>query len=337
METATETESSSQRRGILLMLASIVFFAVNVLLLRAISLMAPVVDGSVASIFRGLIGWIVLAVAFGGRGFEPRRIFASPMLLMRGIVGAAGILLFYVTITHLGAGRAVILNLTYPIFGALMAASWLKEKLRAGQVLGMLVGLGGLGVFFAGSAFDGGVTRYELLALLGAVVAGAAVVLIRVLSRTEHAATIYGSQCIWSLVAGMPAGAKFLPELTFGVVVLLCVASVLVSAGQLALTQSFRTLSVAKGSSIQMLLPFATAAGGFLCFGERYSWMELLGALITLGATWHVVAGGRGPGSGSARRSSPAAAVPSVEKAQPWIAGVGVPRPSIDASPKIYQ
>ncbi len=306
------------------MLASIVFFAVNVLLLRAISLAAPVVDGSVASIFRGLVGWMVLAVAFRGRGFEPRRILASPMLLLRGIVGAGGILLFYVTITHLGAGRAVILNLTYPIFGAWMAAAWLKETLRAGQVGWMLVGLAGLGVFFAGSAFAGGVTRYELLALLGAVVAGVAVVMIRVLSRTEHAATIYGSQCLWSLLAGLPLGAKSLPELTFGVVIVLSVASVLVSLGQLALTHSFRSLSVAKGSSIQMLLPLATAAGGFLFFGERYSLVELLGALITLGATWQVV---RGPGP--TRPSPPARAALPLGPIQPLVAGVGVPGPSM--------
>jgi len=142
--TPMKTESSSQRHGILLMLLSIVLFAANALLLRAISLAVPAVDGYVASIFRGLVGWVVIHAAFRGRGFEPRRLISSPMLLLRGVVGATGILLFHVTIGHLGAGRAVILNLTYPIFGALMAAAWLKESLRAGQLGWMLVGLVGL-------------------------------------------------------------------------------------------------------------------------------------------------------------------------------------------------
>ena len=291
--TPMETESSSQRHGVLLMLLSIVLFAANVLLLRAISLAVPAVDGYVASIFRGLVGWVVILLSFRGRGFEPKRLISSPMLLLRGVVGAAGILLFYVTISHLGAGRAVILNLTYPIFGALMASVWLKESLRLGQLAWMLVGVVGLGIFLAGSTSDGGVTRYEILALLGAVVAGAAVVLIRVLSRTEHASTIYASQCIWSFLAGLPLGLKPLAEVTVTATGVLVVASILVSVGQLALTQSFRTLSVAKGSSIQMLLPLATAVGGVLFFGERYSPTELLGAMITLGATWKVV---RGPG-----------------------------------------
>jgi hypothetical protein len=78
------------------------------------------------------------------------------------------------------------------------------------------------------------VTRYEVLALLGAVVAGAAVVLIRVLSRTEHASTIYASQCIWSFLAGLPLGLKPLAEVTPMAAGVLVVASILVSVGQLA-------------------------------------------------------------------------------------------------------
>lgn len=284
-----ETESSSYRRGILLALMSIVLFAANVLLLRALSLAVPSIDGHVASVFRGLVGWVVIVLAFRGRGFEPRRLLTSPMLLMRGLVGAAGILLFYVTISHLGAGRAVILNLTYPIFGAVMAAAWLKESLGLRQLGWMIVGLAGLGLFFAGSAFEGGLTRYEGLALIGAVVAGAAVVLIRVLSRSEHASTIYASQCLWSFAAGLPLGASPIVDLPVAAVAGLVVASVLVSGGQLALTQSFRALSVAKGSSIQMLMPLATSTGGMLFFGERYATLEWVGALITVAATWQVV------------------------------------------------
>jgi len=289
-----ETERLSRRHGILLMLVSIVLFAANVLLLRALSLAMPWIDGHVASVFRGLVGWLVIVAAFQGRGFEPRRLFSSPMLLMRGLVGAAGILLFYVTIGHLGAGRAVILNLTYPIFGALMAAAWLKESLSLRQLGWMLVGLAGLALFFAGSAFDRGLTRYEVLALGGAVVAGAAVVLIRVLSRTEHASTIYASQCLWSFLAGLPLGTQALTQIPPTAIVVLVVASVLVSVGQLALTHSFRTLSVAQGSSIQMLMPLATSAGGVLFFGEQYAGLELAGALVTLAATWQVVRGPSG-------------------------------------------
>lgn len=271
------------------MLISIVAFAVNVLLLRALSDAIPAANAWVATLFRGVIGWLVIVATFRGRGFAPGRLVASPMLLMRGIVGAAGILLFYVTIERMGAGRAVIINLTYPVFGALMAALWLRERLNWGQVGWMGVGLVGLVVFLRSKTSQGGISFDEVLALLGAIVAGAAVVLIRVLGRSEHASTIYASQCLWSFLGGLPFGAKYLGELPMEAWTILIVASVLVSVGQLALTHSFRTLSVAKGSSIQMLLPLATGLGGYLFLEERYSATEIVGGLITLGATWQVV------------------------------------------------
>ncbi|MCC6232625.1 MAG: DMT family transporter [Verrucomicrobiales bacterium] len=287
---------SAEKRGVFLMLVSVVFFAANVLVLRAVSLRVPEADGYAASVFRGWVGLLVVVVVYRGRGFEPWRLVQRPLLLARGLVGAAGILLFYVTIEHLGAGRAVILNLTYPIFGAGMAAVWLREGVTARALVWMGVALVGLGVFFAdGLAAGTGVTRYEVLALLGALVAGAAVVLIRLLSRTEHAATIYASQCVWSFLVALPLAGGAVWSLPLWVMGTLVAASLLVTVGQLALTRAFRDLSVAKGSSIQMLLPLATGLGGVAFFGERYVWTELAGALVTLGATWAVVRERGGP------------------------------------------
>jgi drug/metabolite transporter (DMT)-like permease len=282
----------AERRSLLLMVASVLFFAANVLVLRAISLKEPSADGYVASVFRGWVGLLVVLVMYRGRGFEPGRLVRRPLLLWRGLVGAAGILLFYVTIEHLGAGRAVIINLTYPVFGALMAAWWLGERIRKAALGWMVVALMGLGVFFAEGLGSAGLTRYEFLGLLGAVVAGAAVVLIRMLSHVEHPSTIYGSQCVWSIAVAMPLAGRKLLTLPVEVMVGLVAASVMVAVGQLALTRSFRDLSVAKGSSIQMLLPVATALGGALFFGERYAWTEVMGAMVTLGATWAVITSG---------------------------------------------
>lgn len=290
-----ETTPSHERRGILLMLVSVVFFAANVLLLRAVSLREPAVDGFVSTAIRGFIGCVFVWLAFRGRGFQPARLLQRPLVLMRGAVGAVAILLFYLTIHHLGAGRAVIINLTYPIFGAVLAAPWLGERLVGRQVFWMVVALAGLGVFLAGPAGPAkgpgllGVSGYEILAMAGAVVAGLAVVLIRLLGREEHPSTIFASQCLWSLLAALPFLTSAVLQLSTWALGLVTLASLFVAVGQLALTEAFRHLSVATGSAIQMLLPVITAAGGALFFAERYSTAELVGALVALFATWFVV------------------------------------------------
>lgn len=281
--------SDSGQRSLWLMLLSIVAFAANVLLLRGLALRVPEVDGYQASVVRGVVGFLIVIVGFRGRGFEPGNLVRRPMVLLRGTVGAVAILLFYVTVVHLGAGRAVIINLTYTIFGALMAARWLGERLNIRQLAWMVAGLVGLALFLAGDMRSGGITRYEFLGVLGAVTAGLAVVLIRILRHSEHSSTIYASQCVWSALAALPFCTGPLPALTGPAIPVLGLAAILVSVGQLAMTEAFRTMSVARGSALQMLMPVLTGAGGVLLFDERYRLLELAGGAVTLLATWRAV------------------------------------------------
>ena len=279
----------SERRSISLMLASVVLFAINALLIRGIALHAPAADGWVASFFRGVVGLGVVVAMFAGRGFEPGNLLCRPLLILRGLAGGFGILAFYVTVVHLGAGRAVIINLSYPIFGSLFATWFLGERLGLRAWLWMAAGFAGLVVFLGGGS-GAKVGPYDLLAVAGAVAAGGVVTLIRQLRHSEHSSTIYASQCVGSLLlTSVPAAAPSL-QLPAAAIGLMVLAAVIVALAQLAMTQAYRELSVARGSSMQMLLPLLTAAGGWLLFDERFAAVEIAGAALTLLATWRVVA-----------------------------------------------
>jgi drug/metabolite transporter (DMT)-like permease len=197
------------RRSVLLMAASVVLFAINTLLIRAISLHAPAASGWVAVLFRGAVGLIVVFAIFSrGRGLQSSHLFSSRLVLIRGIVGALSIVAFYLTVVKLGAGRAVVLNLTYPIFATLIAAFWLKETLRRAALAWMIVGLIGLVIFLSGSGHLLEISAYDALALAGALGAGWVVVIIRRLRHSEHPATIYASQALFSLLIATPAAGK---------------------------------------------------------------------------------------------------------------------------------
>lgn len=271
------------------MLASVALFAVNTLMIRVISLHHPAVDGWIATIFRGAVGLIVVFSVFGNsRGLEPKRLFTGWLITIRGIIGALSIVAFYITIVKIGAARAVILNLTYPIFATIIAAVWLKEKLNRSAMVWMLVGFCGLIIFLSE---DGQLLRpsaYDLLALAGAVGAGWVVVIIRRLRHEEHPSTIYASQAFYSLAISLPAAGK-LSSVSVSAWCGLAVAAVIVTVAQLVMTRAYQFMSVSRGSSLQMLLPLATAAGGFVLFGETFHRWEIAGAALTLLATWRVV------------------------------------------------
>jgi drug/metabolite transporter (DMT)-like permease len=283
-----KNDDSFDRRSVMLMLGSVVLFAANTLMIRAVALHTPAADGWVAIIFRGGVGLAVVYALFGGgRGLDLKRLFRGRLITIRGVAGALSTIAFYITIMKLGAARAVILNLTYPIFASVIAAFWLKEKLSRAATLWMLVGFCGLVVFLSDDGQLLSPSAYDLLALAGAVGSGWVVVIIRRLRHEEHPATIYASQAFYGLIIAAPAAVK-LPKLPPSAWLTLAAGAVIVTAAQLIMTRAYQYMSVSRGSSLQMLLPLATAAGGFAFFRESFHPLEIAGAVLTLLATWRV-------------------------------------------------
>ena len=295
-------------RGIVLMLLSVVLFAANTLLMRALSIHVPAADGWMGILYRGGFGMVMVACLYGfGRGLSFGALVGSRLVALRGIVGALATAAFYLTIAPLGASRAVVLNLTYPIFATLIAAWWLKERISRRALFWMIAGFAGLLAFLKGDATPG-FSYWDLVALAGALGAGIVVVLIRKLRATEHAGTIYASQCFYSILFALPLRADEIGELPVSGHAVLIGAAVIVGISQLVMTNAYRTLPVSQGSSIQMLLPLATAAGAFLFFNERFTPLEIAGAALTLFATWRVAAGKKkeqGPVAGDQGEGGP--------------------------------
>ncbi len=281
-------DESLDLKGVGWMLASAFLSAANTLLIRAASLAADGADGWMATLFRGVVGMVLLVVLYSnGRGFDWRRMFSNRLVVLRGLTGCVGVICFYITIVHLGAGRAIVINLTYPMFATVIAAFWLKEKVRVATRWWLVVALVGLVVFLSDENMSLSPSAYDLLGLFGALTAGWVVVIIRKLRHEEHPATIYGAQATCSLLLGLPFAAK-VPELPLDGFGLLALGAVVVTFGQLIMTSAYQRLSIAQGASLQMTLPIFTAVGAFFFFGETFEIHEMLGAVVTLVAIWRV-------------------------------------------------
>jgi drug/metabolite transporter (DMT)-like permease len=288
-------DESGDVGGTLWMLASVVLFTANTLLIKAASLATVEADGWVALLLRGVIGIVLLQALYSKGGkLGWKRMFSNPLVVARGVVGGAAIILFYITITELGAARATVLNLTYPMFATVIAAFWLGEKVAVATRWWLVVALAGLMVFLGAGSLAKMPSGYDLLGLLGALAAGWVVVIIRKLRHEEHPATIYGSLAACSMLMGLPSVGK-LPELSAAGWGFLSLAAIVVTFGQLIMTSAYQRLPIARGASLQMSLPVFTAAGAFAFFGESFAAHELVGSILTLFAIWRVAAGKRKP------------------------------------------
>jgi drug/metabolite transporter (DMT)-like permease len=277
----------SHRRAVGLMLLSAAAFTANVLLVRALGEFGEV-NVWLMACSRGLVGLAMICAVYW-REFQPTHLWRRWKVAERGIVGGIGVYVTYLTVVKLGAGRAVFISNTYVVWGALLAAWMLKEKLRPAVLVGGVAALIGIGLLTNVFATDADPGIYDLLAVIGALLSAWVVVTIRQLHATEHTSTIFAAQCTYALViCGVPAVVTFdpLPPLAWGVLLLVGVTA---GVGQLAMTRAFRDLPVAEGSLIQMLVPLGTALGGMLFFHEHFALHEMIGAALILGGTTYTV------------------------------------------------
>lgn len=273
----------THRRAVILMLVSVAGFTANILLARALEGLHAA-NSWLISVARFVVGLLMVMIVYR-REFQPTHLWSNTKLIQRGLFGSIGVYLTYLCVLKLGAGRATFIGNTYVIWGALLAAWVLREKLRPVVLIGGVAALTGIALLTNLFSTTTGPGIYDLLAILAALNSAWVVVTIRQLHGTEHSSTIFAAQCAYGLVlCTIPAVATFeaISPLAWGVLLL---ASLTAGVGQLAMTRAFRDLSVAEGSLLQMLVPLGIAAGGFVFFHERFSPHELIGAALILGGT----------------------------------------------------
>jgi len=287
----------THRRALLLMLASAACFTANVLLVRALG-ERHAGNTWLVSVARFVVGLVIIAVVYR-REFQPAHLFQKRKLIERGIIGGIGVYLTYLTIVKLGAGRATFIGNSYVIWGALLAALILKERLSPAVLISSLAALTGIGLLtnvFSTTDHPG---IYDLLAVLVSLISAFVVVTIRQLHGSEHTSTIFAAQCVYGLIiCAIPAWVTYqpLPLEAWAVIML---ASIVAAVGQLSMTRAFRDLPVAEGSLLQMLVPLGIAVGGAVWFHEHFAIHEILGAALILGGTAYTALGKTTPNAGA--------------------------------------
>ncbi|MFB0554574.1 MAG: DMT family transporter [Phycisphaerae bacterium] len=231
------------------------------------------------------LGLVATAAAMSGR---VKLVFNNKKLLfLRGLTGGIGVSIALISITKLGLGKGMVLVSSYPIFASITSAIFLKERLRPLDFVAIIGAM--LGIYFI--AYDKQQSssllvfgKYELLAVLGAVIAGIAITLIRKLHDTDDSLAIYFSQCavgMWLVIVpafttGGGIGLK-------GVFILLGIGAG-VTAGQLLMTEGFKYVPVKIGSLLLLLDPVLCYIAGTAIFNEPLTLSCFFGTVLVISA-----------------------------------------------------
>ena len=281
-------ESRSAKGAVLMVAASVGFCAMSGLVRYASD-----IDIYQVTFFRFVIGLGLLGTAalFGKIKLTFRH---RPFLFFRGLAGGVSVFLFFLSIQKLGVAKATIIFYLFPIFGSIYSAIFLKEKISirgAAAIAAAFVGIYLLAGNGEAGSLWGAFGKYEMLAVLGAMLAGVAVVLIKKLHDTDSSYAIFFAQCavgMWLLI--VPASVRTCVIGYSGVVVLLGIG-VTAAVSQLLMTKGYDYLSVMTGSLLGMLAPALSYLVGMMVFSEAISVRSVVGSVIVLGSCAVVLSG----------------------------------------------
>ncbi|HDY7993815.1 TPA: DMT family transporter [Vibrio vulnificus] len=214
-------------------------------------------------------------------------------LFARGAVGTLALMCVYYAVTALPLAEATILQYVHPVFTALLAVLFLKERVQPATLACIVLCL--LGVFtMVYPSFDAsGVCELPMLsvgiALLGAFGSSIAYVIVRKLSRTEDSSVIIFYFPLVALpVSAMLIGDDFVvPDITL--ILILILVGIFTQVGQFGLTKAMQTQTAGNASAYSYVQIVFSALLGVVLFNEVPSIWTLLGAsLIVTGALINV-------------------------------------------------
>jgi drug/metabolite transporter (DMT)-like permease len=200
---------------------------------------------------------------------------------------------FSFALLSISTGLSAILNATVPMFGALVAWLWLKDKPNASRVLGLVVGFAGVAMLAWDKATfkpdaSGIAPGWAVLAcLLACVCYGiSASYTKRYLTGLPPLVTAAGSQIGATLGLALPA-AWFWPERMPGAPAWLALLAVGVVCTGVAYILFFRLIANAgppRALAVTFLVPVFAVAYGVLLLGEHVTpWMLVCAVVIVCG------------------------------------------------------
>lgn len=240
------------------------------------------------------IGALVLWPLMAWRhGHQPLR--EQPVhLLVCGLLNSAlPFVLFGFAMHTLTAGYSALINATAPLWGAVVAALWLKDRPSGRQSLGLGIAfMGVLGLVASRGGLVGGQGEWRaialaLLATLSYGIAGSFNK--RYLLSTPPLVVAAGTQIGASMLLVLPALLAW-PVQAISVRAWLSVLALGVLCTGVAYILFFRLmarLGPARAMSVTFLVPIFGVLWGFLLLDEALTWpMLLAGAVVVLGTAW---------------------------------------------------
>ncbi|MEX0279757.1 MAG: DMT family transporter [Arenibacterium sp.] len=274
---------SGAMRGAILMILSTVCFAVMHAAVRHVSHSLPPFQ---IAFFRNLFGLMFLLPVLAAGGFAQLRTNRLGLHALRGIINIAAMLMFFTAVATTPLAKVTALSFTAPIFAAALSVLALGERFRAHRWSALVAGfIGMLIVLRPGFAV---VETGSLLAITAAALWAVAMILIKMLSRSESSVAIVAWMGIFLCAFSIgPALWVWQPVqgITWFWLVFIGLAG---SLAQVSLSQSLKETDATAVLPFDFLKLIWTALLAAWLFGEIPDQFTFIGAGVIFGASLYI-------------------------------------------------
>ena len=218
----------------------------------------------------------------------------KPLLIARGVVGALALMCVYFSVTTLPLAEATILQYLHPVFTALLALFFLKERVQYSTLLCIVLSILGLTVMVKPDLISGYSVELPWLsvvaALIGALGSAVAYVIVRRLSQSEDSSVIIFYFPLIALpVSVFLLGSDFVMPNGEALILLLLVG-VFTQVGQVGLTKAMQYEKASKATAYSYVQVIFSLILGWIFFTEIPTlWTLIGGGLIMIGALINVL------------------------------------------------
>lgn len=271
--------------GLIMAVASSLSFSImNVL----IKILGEYMHTGEIAFFRGLLGTVFLLFIM-----EKKHILFShketPMLLLRGALGGVSMLCFFISLTHLSLGNAVILAQLQSFFVIIFAAIFLKEMIPHGAAPALITIVAGTAILLKVWEYNS-FSVYALIAILGAVCSAAVYTTIRRLALSglhSQLEIVFFFMAPATIVGAVYMGTDFVMPTAY-MWLLILLLSIVSLMGQIFMTSAFSNTSPVLVSFVQYIGIVFNTFWGFTIFGEVLTWLSVIGGILIVGGSMYL-------------------------------------------------
>ncbi|NWJ48833.1 MAG: DMT family transporter [Chloroflexi bacterium] len=262
-----------------------------------------------------IAGLLLLAYARLTRFDLEIRKYWKPYLVIGLLNSALPFTLIATAELHLTAGFAAILNASTPLFGALVAAAWLKEPISGKKGVGLALGLAGVMIVMGWSPFtlDTILVLSILSSLFAATSYGLASVYTKIATKGVRPLALSTCSQLSAALFLLPIAPFTMPNHFPSLTVVLAVTALAVFSTAFAFLLYFRLIAnigPTRTLTVTFLAPVFGVIWGVLLLNEPLSLSTLLGFAVVLSGVGLVVGLKIPLLGGNAGRKSDAAMLP---------------------------